>query len=274
MKSRFKFRTMVPDDVPQLLMLAECEGWISDPWEFEMLLSSFPEGCLCCDNQDHQPVGFITAMHHNRSGWIGNLIIKEEFRRRRIGKRLFKNALNALYGIGAETFWLTASQAGQPLYQKQGFNVIDSITRWRRKGLGTDNISRTSGTPKPDQRLDELTWGDSRELLLKKVTGRGRGIANGASFAIIQPCRSAWQIGPFSAEAPGQAEVILAKCLTQISSNDDLFLDAPRGNAPFTELLKKYAFTATGTTSLMSAGKQPEYRPDLLCSLATLGSCG
>ena len=88
------------------------EGWISTRHELAFLLERSPEGCLVC-HEGTKPVGFVTAVRHGRSGWIGNLLVAADARGRGIGTSLFKQAMQVLqrsdvpnglaYGISCRT---------------------------------------------------------------------------------------------------------------------------------------------------------------------------
>jgi ribosomal protein S18 acetylase RimI-like enzyme len=118
------------NDIDHFLLLATDEGWMVEPWEFEFLLSEFSRGCFAARAKSGELLGFVTSLRHQRSGWIGNLIVTPAYRGRGIGERLFKKAMEVLLASGAETVWLTASKSGLPLYQKSGFTRIDTIIRW------------------------------------------------------------------------------------------------------------------------------------------------
>jgi len=122
------------DDIAAFLALASAERWLAEAWEFEFLLTVFPEGCFCVRDGSGNCCGFVTAIRHGRSGWIGNLIVAEQERGRGIGKLLFRTALSVLKDASAETIWLTASTSGRALYEGYGFTRVDTIIRWTAGG--------------------------------------------------------------------------------------------------------------------------------------------
>ena len=188
-----------PDDIEWFLGLAAAENWVAEAWEFEFLLSAFPEGCLTLRNEVGNPVGFVTSIRHDRSGWIGNLIVDRLNRGKGFGEELFVNALNALHTAGVETVWLTASKMGRSLYKKYGFTSIDTIIRWTGNGQYDSAVYCQQHEASIDQNVDRLGWGDRREALLSMVGRRGSVLASGTASAVIQPYSCAMQIGPFSA---------------------------------------------------------------------------
>jgi len=266
------------DDISPFLKLAALEGWVAEPWEFEFLLSAFPQGCFSARDDNGETAGFVTSLLHLRSGWIGNLIVAEHFRGRGIGETLFKKALEELRSAGAQTIWLTASKSGAPLYEKHGFSIIDTVVRWVGTGrqrcemhdcLGDWNTLGTSVSG-----IDCQAWGDRRDALLAATIGRGRLLFEESGFAAIQPSGDAWQCGPFTALDSGSAERIFDTALRTIPIGSKIYLDSPASNRAALRIFSRRQMRFSGSSELMYAGIRPDYRPELLYGLATMGSCG
>jgi len=262
------------DDVEWFLGLAAAENWVAEAWEFEFLFSAFPEGCLTLRNEAGNPVGFVTSIRHDRSGWIGNLIVDRLHRGKGLGEALFVNALNALHAAGTETVWLTASKMGRPLYEKYGFTSIDTIIRWT--GRGRCELKKYSESCEAvfDHNTDRIGWGDCRELLLKHIARRGSVLTSGSASAVIQPCKSFMQIGPIAAINPGDASDVMDMALAESPLNSKIYIDAPDSNQSAKRLLCEKDFVSNGENELMFSGVRPAYRPEYIYGLATLGSCG
>ncbi len=269
------FRT---ENIAPFLRLAASEKWVADTWEFEFLLSKFPQGCLAARGDDGETAGFVTSLCHERSGWIGNLIVAEQFRGKGIGETLFRKAMEALREAGAETFWLTASKQGKSLYEKHGFSCIDTIVRWtgigRQRHAENDPITDSVITTPSVSGIDNQAWGDRRDALLAATVGRGKLLIEESGFLVIRPCGDAMQFGPFSALDNGTAEHLFDAALHTIPLGTKVCLDAPASNRAALGLLNRRRMRIAGTNELMYAGIKPEYRPELLYGLATMGSCG
>ena len=222
-------------DIPRFLELAAAEQWVAEVWEFDFLLSAFPAGCFVIRYRTGAASGFVTAMLHERSGWIGNLVITESERGRGWGEKLFLCALDALRDAGAETVWLTASKLGRYLYERHGFSTIDTIERWTGQSHGCHRHLR-QGDESQDDVLpiilgtDSRAWGDRRYRLLKAITGRGRLIWNRSGFMVVQPCGKALQLGPFSVLDAIGAEQLLDQALSSPTTGTTVYLDCPASN--------------------------------------------
>lgn len=266
------------EDIAAFLELAASEGWLADPWEFDFLLSTFPAGCLCVRDEMGKGIGFVTSLRHERSGWIGNLIVSAHNRGQGIGEALFLRALQALREAGADTVWLTASKQGQSLYEKHGFTAVDTIIRWTGTGR-----QRHAAHPPPACRdctetsaggIDYQAWGDRRDTLLAATAGRGTLLLQESGFLVLQPCGSATQFGPFSALDDSEAEYLFDAALGMVPNGTKVHLDSPASNRSALRMFNRKRMRIAGTTELMYAGKKPDYRPEYLFGLATMGSCG
>ena len=267
-----------PDDIVSFLHLATSENWVAESWEFEFLLANFPQGCFVARLETGDPVGYVTALRHDHSGWIGNLIVAGDVRGQGIGEQLFVRALDALRSDGVETIWLTASKDGQKLYEKHGFKRIDTILRWVGSGRHNNaphNMALSNGfQDMVVNDIDGLAWGDRRDALMSVTVNRGRILRNDAGFAVIQPCGDASQLGPFTALDSGTADRLLGEALWAVSAGSKLYLDSPVSNKAAQRMFTRNKLKIGGTTELMYVGRRPEYRPELLYGLATMGSCG
>jgi len=266
------------DDIEPFLKLAAVEGWVAEPWEFRFLLTEYPEGCYVARDGRGETVGFVTSLRHGRSGWIGNLIVAAAYRGRGIGESLFTRVQEAFLAAGVETLWLTASKSGQSLYEKHGFIQIDTIVRW--VGAGRQRHATVSGTTDKDcltdcsHALDSRAWGDSRTTLLEATTRRGTCLQHESGFIVLQPCCNAMQFGPFISVDAGDAERLFDDAAGSVALGTKIVLDAPASNRSGLRLFNRRKMKIAGSNSLMYAGRKPDYRPEQIYGLATMGSCG
>jgi len=269
-----KMKPFHRDDIEQFLNLAAAEQWVTEQCELDFLLTAFPDGCFCMQDETGAAVGFATSLKHDRSGWIGNLVVRADCRGTGIGEALFMRAVRALHDADTETIWLTASEMGRPLYEKHGFKSIDRIIRWVGRACGTAGAAGKDGLARFDESLDRLCWDDRRELLLEWTTNRGMVVAEESACAVIQPTGEAMQIGPCAALNHAAAGRVISTALTAVVAGIKVVCDAPSSNSACTTLLQALEFVKQGETHLMYAGSEPDYRPDYLYGLATTGSSG
>jgi hypothetical protein len=174
-----------------------------------------------------------------------------------------------------ETFWLTASKSGQALYEKHGFKSIDTIIRWvgtgRQRHAAHDDLDISNPSLSG---IDCQAWGDRRDALLAATVGRGRLLLEESGFAVIQPCGNAKQFGPFTALDNATAERLFDAALRTVTLGSKIYLDSPASNRSALRMFNRRQLRISGSSELMYAGTRPDYRPELLYGLATMGSCG
>jgi ribosomal protein S18 acetylase RimI-like enzyme len=271
-------RLFTNNDVTAFLELAAQENWVAGEWEFTFLLSRFPQGCFTAIGKAGAAKGFVTSLLHERSGWIGNLIVADHYRGSGIGTALFRKALEALQSAGAETIWLTASKAGVPLYERHGFRAIDSIFRWigtgRQRHEAHISITPHEKLATTSYLRDAEAWSDRRQALLDVTADRGTLFQKGPGFIVRQPSGGDMQLGPFLAEDAAGAECLFDEAIWGVSPATKIVLDAPASNHAALRLFKRRRMKIAGSSMLMYAGKKPAYRAEWIYGLATMGSCG
>jgi GNAT superfamily N-acetyltransferase len=260
-------------DITAFLEMATAEGWISFEWELKFLLDNFPAGCFVLREGD-MPVAFVTSIKYDKSGWIGNLIVRKTLRGRGVGTALMKMALDALRKAGTDTVWLTASSAGRPVYERLGFVETDVVNRWKGKGSGGCADLRCEISPEEALVLDGLGWGDRRKSLVVAVRDRGEMFAAADGFIIIQDCGRFRQAGPWACSGKESASLLLDMALAGIDKSCEVVLDVPAKNSEADSLLSSRKFECVGRTCLMYAGVEPAYNPREIYALASMGSMG
>jgi len=259
-------------DSSEFLRLAAAEGWISDVWELAFLRRVFPQGCLVNRIRGF-PVAFVTAIRHDRSGWIGNLLVHPELRRRGLGAELMNQAVKALEDSGVETIWLTASLSGKPLYERMGFREVDRVQRWMGTGREVIVTPCRQLTLERIREIDAEGWGDCRETMVNALFSGGNLVCGRDSFLFTRAIGPLHQIGPWSGtDAGGQA--LFEQVVGLSPTGNTVCLDVPSRNEVIGSFLEGCGFQLTGDTILMYQGVLPAYRPERICALASLGSMG
>ncbi len=259
-----------PEDIHPFLAMAKDEGWISTRRELAFLLDRAPDGCLVCSESGRQ-VGFVTAVRHGKSAWIGNLLVAPDARGRGIGTSLFKRAMQIVQRAGAETVWLTASHDGRPIYERNGFTACDQVRRWERHSTAEDQLTSAVSINQDWEEIDYLGWGDTRNELLAFSASNGTAMGGDQGFLIVQRLGCDRQIGPFGALNSSTAECLLEQAM---GTAGRLLLDVPASNRAASKLLTSRGFTVNSEVDLMYAGKPPAYHPEHIFGFASMGSMG
>lgn len=266
---------MVPFRTPYIegfLTAARNERWITGRGEMEFLLKTYPEGCFVSEIEG-RAAGFITATRYSRSAWIGNLLVLPEQRQKGVGRALMRRVLSSLDLIGCHTVWLTASSDGAHLYRTLGFSQIDRVQRWRGRVGGLLQKVRTT-CPEEVAHIDSMGWGDSRRAIFYSLPEKSAVFSKKDSFLVRSSFEDCCHIGPWGAFSRKSAADLLDDAIGDGEGEVEAFLDVPESNFFAGEILLSKGFSVSGSTLLMYRGIVPEYCPEYVYSLASMGSYG
>ena len=256
------------DDVYIFLETYTSEGSLYDKWEPEFFLRVFPQGCFVYKDKG-QPVAFVTSIAYGASGWLGNLIVRKDYRGRGIGKMLTECAIKSLRSAGVQSIWLSATEAGKWIYQGLGFVEVDVINQW----MGLGHTGKPWDMPGMDVdkmiSLDAGCWGDRREPMIKAISQHGRVIAGPDSFLVIQQWNHGFvQLGPWVVGKVERARGMLDAALAQIGPTSPVFSYVPSLNVAAAMLLVERHFIITQRNTLMCLGSDTAYSPMHIFGLA------
>jgi GNAT superfamily N-acetyltransferase len=116
----FHAEKMRTEDFPFAVQLANTMDWNMAEEDFEFMTKLEPDGCFVLW-QAQEPVGVATCISYGKTGWFGNLAVKEEHRRKGAGTFLLKHALCYLRKKGVETVGLYAYPHLIGFYESFGF---------------------------------------------------------------------------------------------------------------------------------------------------------
>lgn len=254
------------------------EGWRVPARELALYRNELADSAFVLREDDGCPLGFVTVCRHQRSAWIGNLIVDPARRGESFGRRLFEHAVGSLSARGVATLWLTASADGKPLYETCGFREAGRVERWVWRGERPDsgNIHPVDkGVLYPLARADAFAWGDSRVGLLTLLARGGRILSAGSTMALLQQGDDLCVLGPWLSSdlCPRSNRAVLAQALESFAGTGEIVLDV-LGGLPVRILLHAAGFRQTGETVLMMRGEPGAVKLGEVVALASLGSMG
>lgn len=265
-------RTATPADWDLFGRLAAAENWLISPAERQLFRGPWAGHALAL-KVDGQWGGFVTAVPHQRSGWIGNLIVPPESRGQGYGRRLFAAAVARLERKRLNSLWLTASEQGRPLYEQYGFVKIDEIERWVGGGGGGNEDGLRNNEDL--WRADGLAWGEKRRELLMAVAAQGRAFAAGDAVIFLQQVGERHILGPwYRGESDTRVHRdLLQQALAVADPGRELVVDTLL-SSPLRPLLAEAGFTPSSRTAFMVRGGPGAARLERMSALASLGSVG
>jgi len=176
-----KLRPMEPRDIPFGARLSKTAGWNQLEADWEMFLKLRPDGCFVA-SVDGEDAGTVTTVDHGGVAWIAMLLVDPRMRRRGVGTRALRAALESLADV--EIIKLDATPAGRPVYEPHGFVRESELMRWRRCGPNTTGSSSRSVRPMRDDDLDAVlaldadVFGGDRAILLRSWRDRAPDLAH------------------------------------------------------------------------------------------------
>lgn len=254
------------------LSWAELEGW-RVPFKEQLLFQHQWRPFFFALHDKGATRGFVSAVGYHYSGWIGNLLIDPQHRGEGYGKRLLEEALKFLNQRRLKRIWLTASDQGAPLYQRYGFEQVDTVTRWCATGSGGGQAADVPATLNCLITLDQDCWGEGRRDLIHALAVESILLQQPDHLALLQAGLDVWQLGPWSAARtdPRSARLLLDTALAVTPADKKLFVDV-LDSAGLELLMRQHAFSRRGHNKLMYRGIAPTLRG--VMALASFGSIG
>ncbi|MBN3753115.1 GNAT family N-acetyltransferase [Paraburkholderia sp. Tr-20389] len=269
------FRPFTADDIAAAHALSLQVSWPhrADDWRFVAGVGSG----FVAESEDRVAGTALCWKYGADGASLGMVIVSPDQQGRGIGRELMERLLEAL---GARTTVLHATPAGQPLYEKLGFNAIGTIHQHQAVDFRVPQIELAQG-----ERLRALQAADTprlidlasrasgldRSALLPALLGIAQGVAlvrNGeiAGFALLRPFGRGHAIGPVVAGNTGEdstrhAQALIAHCL---AANAGAFtrIDTP-GDSGLMQWLEELGLKRVDTVVKMSRNGAPASDPSV-----------
>jgi predicted N-acetyltransferase YhbS len=165
-------KTLTKKDYPFAVDLANTMNWSMAIEDFEFMATLESGGCFLLLD-DKERLGIATCIGYGKLGWFGNLIVKEDSRRRGGGRALVKYALDYLHGKGVETVGLYAYPHLHGFYGHLGFKFDQDFSV-----LATEKLKPVTAEALPVVgkrqfpaivRFDSAYFGAQRKKLLESI---------------------------------------------------------------------------------------------------------
>jgi GNAT superfamily N-acetyltransferase len=154
-------------------------------------------------------LGTGTGSVHGPVGWVGVIFVAREARSRGLGRRITRRVIERLEERGCRTQVLIASPMGRPIYEREGFAVLDRQIRFSIDGLPADDGPA-------DPRIRPFAEGDREAVVALDhwATGEDRRVV---IDALVDPVSTLVAVGPdgavggFLARAPWRGGALIAR---------------------------------------------------------------
>jgi GNAT superfamily N-acetyltransferase len=234
-----------------------------------------PQGEILVAASGRRLLGGACCASFGETGWIGALGVLPRHRRRGIGRRLTAEAVAWLRERGARTVLLYATDAGRPVYDREGFVAEERARAWRgtppraRPGEGGFTARRL----RPGDResllvLDRLCTGEDRRPVLDLLPALlGLGVERDGrleGYALQTP----WGAGP--AVIASGPEAGLAVLRELVIEPQPLTITVPDGNRLGAQVLADWGFQPVNSALRMRHGPAVAHDPSRMFGLYNL----
>jgi ribosomal protein S18 acetylase RimI-like enzyme len=168
----FRAEKMRVEDFSFAVQLANTMDWNMAGSDFEFARKLEPDGCFVLW-QGQERVGIATCISYGRTGWFGNLIVREEHRGKGAGAFLVKHAVTYLKKRDIETVGLYAYPHLVGFYREIGFKPLDDFVVFSGEPLP---CALQSGLIQAEEKdipslveLDQRCFGWDRKRLLESI---------------------------------------------------------------------------------------------------------
>jgi GNAT superfamily N-acetyltransferase len=237
-------------DVPAIAAMRKAVGWSAHDWALRAVIGQPHARCVVSIDEGGRIAGVGSGIAYGRLGFIGNMIVAEEHRRRGIGTAILDDLVTWLAGRGCHRLELNATDEGRELYARNGFvsRGASAVARVPRSAdLETDPSSSLRPAMLDD--LDALAaydlprfGGDRRPILAmlladpscRSAIAERDGTLVG--LAIVRPDEP--RLGPLVADTPEVAASLLSWAFEAVPTADEMRLNLPPGNEPGADWLR------------------------------------
>jgi GNAT superfamily N-acetyltransferase len=168
--------------------------------------------------RDGEIVGTGVGSAHGSVGWVGTIFVEPARRGSGLGRTMTRAAIDELKARGCRTLLLIATPMGRPVYEREGFAMLDDQIRFSIDGLpGTDAPPDPRIRPfRPSDlgaiaALDRYATGEDRSAVLASLLAPSSTwvALDGAGLIRGYLARAPWRGGALIAPDPDDAVRLL-----------------------------------------------------------------
>jgi GNAT superfamily N-acetyltransferase len=266
-ESAIDIRVLHDGDLAAAARLGAQEDWNQTESDWRRVLSLDRRGSFAASVHGRL-IGTVTTVTYGAElAWIGMMLVDADRRRRGIGTRLMRTALDHLEARGVPTVKLDATPAGRPLYESLGFVPETRIERWE----GTARPTSTKDVRELDRKtrdavcaLDRLASGADRSSVLEGlITGScvnpqivtERFGTELRGYALARSGRAAVYLGPVIATDDDAARALVDGMLGRLAG-ETVFVDLHTGFVAGTKILTDRGFSRQRELTRMRLGRE------------------
>lgn len=275
--SNYKISVMSQDELSTAINWARKEGWNPGIHDAAAFYQADPTGFLAGKYFD-QIIATISAVKYGSDfGFIGLYIVKEEFRGKGFGFKLWEAAIASMSG---RNIGLDGVLAQQDNYKKSGFRLAHRNIRFA--GKSAKNTLPSRATAAEQIPFNDIAAYDSQFFPAERGNFLKHWIApeNSRTLAIVEnsrilgygsirPCDQGFKIGPLNAESSDIAVELFLALTATIPEASEIFLDVPEPNKVAIQLAQNFGMTPVFETARMYTKSFPKLPLDKIFGITT-----
>ncbi len=269
----YKILPFTDYDIPEAMELKNALGWNQTVADWKRFIYLAGGGCFKVVIDNHLAATcFLFIRDH--IAWLAMVIVKEEYKRRGIGRALMEKSLEYCKDRGITLIKLDGTREAYPLYR--GFGFLDEGELGMFKGrIGGLNYARphTPGLKLKQVSvkdfdgiisIDTEAFGVSRATMIERLLldYPERGFVAGekeiSGYILFKPGHHSYQIGPFVASSPREANALLEATIERIGMENreaDICIFSPLNYQAAARLFERKGFTCVRRLIRMYKGK-------------------
>ena len=244
------------------------EEWKFDIVEFIKTFNHLDNFYFVTAATDNKIVGTGNIFITGKSSWLGNIIVRETYRRNNTGTEITEHLIDYSDKNNCETINLIATDTGKMLYTKSGFIECSKYIFFKEgnvfKNYDDKNISRINVEDLPEiYRIDKSITGDDRKSIL------GLFYSDGYKYSISD------NIVGFYLPSLGNGAIIAEEVIAGIEllklkhSQPGKVTIAPEQNIVVSDFLKANNYREYARATRMFKGNEPVWKPEgMFCRIS------
>ena len=252
-------------DVNELVGIAEDVGWLIDGYHVKLMMMHSAHLCYGAYDEG-KLIGAVMAIEFERSCMIKYFMVKPNYQKQGVGRRLFETLFKALDGVH-EVLYLHANPALVPFFERYGFSATMEVGRFLNVGKVPPFNFTNAHAKELDggnfesiiAKIDKETFGENRMAFLLDEMDRNSSLKltlpNGFQHSSIINARSVY-LGPWQVRAgfEDEAEKMMRGVL-YFRGLKKVVADVPLGVKHVVDLYEKYHFQNKQRFVHMTRGK-------------------
>lgn len=264
----FNVKKMSAEDIEFAVRITDTMNWNLTEQDFEFMMSLEPEGCFILRHNEEK-AGLTTTISFGKAGWIGNVIISENCRRKGAGSTIVKHAINYLKSRGVETIGLYSYNETVDFYTRLGFKRDSEFAILNGKVFSPNvkepNVREVGKTNMQKiVEFDHSYFGASRKKLLEKIANLNGNLCYcyiknseilGYAMAKVYGNAKYAEIGPLVCKREcREAAIALLKTILKRLNDFEVFVCLPRKEESLVRMFFDAGFTESFNVTRMFLG--------------------